>query len=106
MAIIKDKCDQGIISTADEVTKALKDWEGPNPNLDDQIEAMAFDICEKVSTIDEQSSTEIKEACVEVSRDPGHVVDVAAKLQAQHSPPPEGDIVLCITCYHDDKIVL
>jgi len=98
MAIIKDKCDQGIISTADEVTKALKDWEGPNPNLDNQIANMATDICEKVSTIDEQSSTEIKEACGEDPRDHEHVVDVAAKLQAQHSPPPEGSINMAELC--------
>ena len=105
LAIIKEKCDQGIISTSDEVVKAVAEYEGPNPSLDDQITIMATDICEEASTMDDQSLNEIKEACAENPRDDEHVVDVAAKLQAQQSPT-EGDIVLCIVCYHHVKIVL
>ena len=105
LAIIKEKCGQGIISTADQVAKAVEEYEGPNPSLDDQIAIMAADICEKVSTLDDQVTTEIKEACGEDPCDDEHVVDAAAKLQAQHSPT-EGNIVLCVMCYHDDKILL
>jgi len=97
LAIIKDKCDQGIISTADQVAKAVDDYEGPNPSLDDQIAIMAAEICDKVSTLDDQVTTEIKEACGENPRDDESVVDVAAKLQAQNSPT-EGPINLAEIC--------
>ena len=105
LAIIKEKCDQGLIFTADEVAEAVEEYEGPNPNLDNQITIMATDICEKASTMDDQFLKGIKEACAADPRDDEHVVDVATKLQAQHSPT-EGDIFLCSVCYHTVKIVL
>ena len=86
LAIIKEKYDQGIISTSDKVAEAVEEFQGPNPNLDSQITIMATDICEKLSTMGYQALNEIKEACVADPRDDQHVVDVAAKLQAQQSP--------------------
>ena len=105
LAIIKEKCDQGLISTSDEVAEALEEYEGPNPNLDDQITIMAADICEKASIMDDQFLKEIKDACAADPRDDEHVVDAATKLQAQQSPT-EGDIILCSVCYHTVKVVL
>jgi len=63
LAIIKEKCDQGLIFTSDEVAEAVEEYEGPNPNLDNQITIMATDICEKASTMDDQFLKGIKEAC-------------------------------------------
>lgn len=83
----------------------MEEYEGPNPNLDDQITIMAADICEKASIMDDQFLKEIKDACAADPRDDEHVVDAATKLQAQQSPT-EGDIVLCSVCYHTDKVVL
>ena len=98
LAIIKEKCDQGIISTSEEVAGAVEELEGPKHNLDSHNTIIATDICEKASTMDDQSLNEIKEACVADPRDDDHVVDVAAKLQVQQSST-EGDIfcVLYVT---------
>jgi len=80
---VKEECDAGIISTAEDVAKELERLEGPNSNLDDQLEILANDLCKKYSTTDDKDLENIREACAEVPRNNEHVVDVAANLSEQ-----------------------
>ena len=53
-AIVKDKYDQGIISTADQVAKVEEEKEVSNPNMNNQIVVITSDICKKISIMDDQ----------------------------------------------------
>ena len=53
-AIVKDKYDQGIISTADQVAKVEEEKEVSNPNMNNQIAVITSDIRKKISIMDDQ----------------------------------------------------
>ena len=98
LSIAKELCDQGNITTSDEVAEVLNQYEGSNPDLDDQVAIMATQLCEKALLMDSEFMNETKNACAEDPRNDEHVVDVAAndvaaRLQAQQSPTntTEGD---------------
>ena len=93
LARIKDDCDEGIISTAEEVARAIEEYEAPNPSMDDQIDITATGICENAPTLmDDQVMKEIKEACEEDPRKNEHIVDLAGRLQAPGTSA-QGDVV-------------
>ena len=92
MMVIEQMCENGEISTAEDVTQAFEEFEGPNPKLDEQIVLMATNICEKTLGHSDDSLTAIQEACAEDPRDDEHIVDLTVIYQAQQSStdPSEG----------------
>lgn len=86
MMHIEEMCENGEISTAEEINQAFEEWESPNPALDNQIVTLATNICEKALDKSNDLLTAIQDACAQDPRDNEQVVDLAAKLQAEQSP--------------------
>lgn len=89
---IKEKCENGELTTPEDVTAEVEDVEAPNGSIDDQISATAHELCTKVSSGDVQVDVDVSEieaACSNVEADPEAVVDAAAKIQAQLAPKDE-----------------
>ena len=93
LMIIKDYCDQGLLSTAAEVAEAIEAFEGPfNPTIDEQLAIMADQICANAPLETDEEYGEIRNACEEDSRDDEKVVDALARFSVQHFPE-EGTVV-------------
>lgn len=86
LMIIKEECDQGLLSTADEVAEAIEIIEAPiNPSIDEQFAQMAQDICTNVANVTDPEVDEIQAACKEDPRDDDKVIDAATKLKVKRS---------------------
>ena len=94
--LIKQHCDEGMISTADEVAETIEAFESPfNPTVDEQLALMADEICIKAlnATATDEDLEEIQAACKEDPRDDEKVVDSMNRVAAKHAPV-EGTFVL------------
>ena len=85
MLVIEQMCENGEISTAEDVKHALEEYEGPDPTLDEQIVLMATKICKKSLGQSDAALTAIQEACAEDPHDDEGIVDLAIQYQAEQS---------------------
>lgn len=102
LGIIKQYCDEGLLSTANEVAEAIDAFELPgNPSIDDQVAAMAHEICNQTFYETNEDFAEVQAACAVDPRDDEEVVDALARLSAKYSPKNEqGEfVVLSYTRY-------
>ena len=98
LMLIKQHCDEGIISTAEEVAQAIEDFESPfNPTVDEQLAIMAQDICANVPNANDEDLEEVQAACKEDPRDDEKVVDALARFKSKYSPD-EGAFILFYLC--------
>ena len=86
LLLIKEACDQGVLSTEEEVAEAIDAFEGPNPSLDDQFTIMADDICMHALNETDSIFNEIQDACEEDPRDDEDVIDAYARLASEQLP--------------------
>lgn len=83
---IKDKCEKGVISTAEDVAAEEEQIQAPNQSVDEQISTMATNICDRISSGEthvDADLSEIDEACSAEPRDNESVIDAAIKIQAK-----------------------
>ncbi|KAL7508989.1 hypothetical protein ACHAXN_006827 [Cyclotella atomus] len=99
---IKDLCDKGVLSTAEDVAAAIEQVAAPNPSADGQIADIAAELCDFVlsgNVEPDADVSEIEAACSAESRDDEAVVDAASILQAERAPKDEDtDAALKETC--------
>jgi hypothetical protein len=99
---IKDLCDKGVLSTAEDVAAAIEQVAAPNPSADGQIADIAAELCDFVlsgNVKPDADVSEIEAACSAESRDDEAVVDAASILQAERAPKDEDtDAALKETC--------
>ena len=102
LMIIRDYCDEGLLSTADEVAEAIDAFELPgNPSIDEQFAAMANETCGHASNETHQDFAEVQAACAEDPRDDEAVIDALTRLSARYSPE-HGMLcysLFCLTLY-------
>ena len=83
---IKDKCEKGVISTAEDVAAEEEQIQAPNQSVDEQISTMATNICDRISSGEthvDSDSSEIDAACSAEPRDNESVIDAAIKIQVK-----------------------
>ena len=86
LMLIKQDCDKGLLSTADEVAQAIEAFESPfNPTVDEQLALEAEEICASALDATDEDLEEIQAACKEDFRDDENVVDALVRLVAKHS---------------------
>ena len=87
LMLVKQYCDEGLISTAAEVSEVIEAFEGPdNPTVDEQLALLADQACEDSSNVNDEDLDEVHAACGEDPRDNEKVVDVLARLANKGSP--------------------
>lgn len=87
LMIIKKYCDEGLLSTAAEVAKAIQAFEGPsNPTVDEQLALLADQVCHDSSNVTSEDLNEVHVACEEDPRDDEKVIDAIARLASKGSP--------------------
>eukprot|EP00956_Cyclotella_meneghiniana_P012460 scaffold17714_cov39-Cyclotella_meneghiniana.AAC.2 len=91
LLLIKEACDQGVLSTEEEVAAAIDAFEGPNPSLDDQFTIMADDICMHALNETDSIFNEIQNACEEDPRDDEDIIDAYARLASEQLPKEGND---------------
>lgn len=91
LMLIKEYCDEGLFSTADEVAEAIDAFEMPgNPTVDEQFAALADEICDRAFNETDEDFAEVQTACSEDPRDDDAVIDAIARLSARHNTEQEG----------------
>lgn len=88
--IVKEECDQGIISSADEVAATIGAIEEPNGSMEDQFAQFAENICINALNTTDPKVDEIKEACEAVTRNDEVVVDAFYRLSVAEDPQDDG----------------
>ena len=90
--VIEKHCEEGLLSTAQEVAQAIQEFELPgNPSIDEQFAVMADKVCDN-APLKTEDYEEVRAACDEDPRDNEKVVDALIRLAAKLSH--EGVFVL------------
>ena len=84
--VIEKHCEEGLLSTAQEVAQAIQEFELPgNPSIDKQFAVMADQICDN-APLETEDYEEVQAACNEDPRNDEKVVDALTRLAAKLSP--------------------
>ena len=87
LMLIKQYCDEGLLSTAAEVAETIQAFEGPsNPTVDEQLALLADQVCDDSSNVIDEELDEVHAACEEDPRDDEKVIDAVARLASKGSP--------------------